>query len=446
MALTKPAGPVKQEAPLGLAPFGRKLQPRVPEIAETITSRIWKEIPGYSALGETEKSRVRQAAHRNVEAYLAALSSGKELTHAEIEELGFIGGERADQGIPLEDVMRAFRMTGRVLWEYLGAQLAVIPDSSMDVMVQLGSSLMRFTDHLASSVAQRYSEALGAIVRRQEATRREFLQDLILGGQSPDDSVIQRARGFGYDVAGNQFALAAINTGHGADQGRDEAALTRAMNAISESVGARGVSIVGSRGAQTIALFSTSFTTPLVPGSKAPAPAPSLKPQEAGDLVIGELGEDWRIGVGGPYPALEGCRRSYLEAREALETGLIVDPGRRVYPFEEYLLYLFLRADKVLAERFVRTVLGPVVDHDRKRRSDLIKSLEAYFVNGESAKETGRRLYAHPHTITYRIKQIERLTGRSLRDPQDKLHLQLAVKALRILQPARGGGIKGSAK
>jgi DNA-binding PucR family transcriptional regulator len=39
--------------------------------------------------------------------------------------------------------------------------------------------------------------------------------------------------------------------------------------------------------------------------------------------------------------------------------------------------------------------------------------------------------------VTYRIKQIERLTGWSLRDAEDKLRLQLALRAHRLSQMRR---------
>ncbi|MCA1839027.1 MAG: helix-turn-helix domain-containing protein, partial [Actinobacteria bacterium] len=151
-------------------------------------------------------------------------------------------------------------------------------------------------------------------------------------------------------------------------------------------------------------------------------------------LLSDKLGDEYSIGVGGPYPSLEGCRRSYLEAREALEIGSVINKQDRVHVFEDFLLYRFLRSDSALVSRFVDEVIGAIVEHDKRRRSELVKTLAAYFATDESAKEAGVRLYAHPHTVTYRLKQIEKLTGRSLRDPEDKLHLHLAVKALRLME------------
>ncbi|MEA2447607.1 MAG: PucR C-terminal helix-turn-helix domain, partial [Actinomycetota bacterium] len=54
-------------------------------------------------------------------------------------------------------------------------------------------------------------------------------------------------------------------------------------------------------------------------------------------------------------------------------------------------------------------------------------------------KSAGAKLFAHPHTVTYRLKQIEKLTGWSLREPEHKLRLQLALRAYRLAHSRREG-------
>jgi DNA-binding PucR family transcriptional regulator len=83
-------------------------------------------------------------------------------------------------------------------------------------------------------------------------------------------------------------------------------------------------------------------------------------------------------------------------------------------------------------DRFVTQMLGPLIEYDERRKGELVKTLEAYFAADGSVKMAGEMLFAHPHTVTYRMKQIEKLTGWSLRDAEDKLRLQLALRALRV--------------
>jgi sugar diacid utilization regulator len=400
----------------------RRFESSVPQVAKAITDQIWAEIAGYAGLKDASaRAEVEEAAARNVAAFIKALGEGRDIPRRDIDALAVVGETRAFQGVPLEDVLRAFRMVGRVLWDHFAHELSGPEGPSMEVAIQLSGTLMRFTDELASAVAHHYSVAQRQIVRRQEGARREFLHDLLLGSYSAPDEMVERARLFGYDLARPYTGVVAVRDENGG--GDDEVIVSRALDRLAETLRTAGQPMVDRRGGQTIGLIA------LASGS-------DLKASEIGRLIVEELGEGWRVGVGGPYPSLEGCRRTYLEAREALEIGTALDPHEHVYPFENYLLYRFLRSDSALVERFVEAVVGALIDHDRRRRSELIKTLDAYLSTDASAKEAGRRLYAHPHTVTYRLRQIERLTGRSLRDPEDKLHLHLAVKALRLIRGA----------
>ncbi len=108
-----------------------------------------------------------------------------------------------------------------------------------------------------------------------------------------------------------------------------------------------------------------------------------------------------------------------------------------VYRFDDLLPYHFLRADPALIERFVEQTLGPLLEYDGRRKGELVKTLEAFFAADGSVKMAGEALFAHPHTVAYRLKQVERLTGWSLRDPEDKLRLNLALRALRLSEARR---------
>ena len=164
---------------------------------------------------------------------------------------------------------------------------------------------------------------------------------------------------------------------------------------------------------------------------------PGLDPAVAPEKLVVELGGDWVFGVGGPEPGLEGIRRAYLEAREALEIGLALGAAGPVFRFDELLPYHFLRVEPALVDRFVAQTLGPLFEYDARRKGELLKTIEAYFACDGSVKLAGETLFAHPHTITYRLKQVEKLTGWSLRDPEDKLQLQLAVRAHRLSSARR---------
>jgi purine catabolism regulator len=80
-------------------------------------------------------------------------------------------------------------------------------------------------------------------------------------------------------------------------------------------------------------------------------------------------------------------------------------------------------------ELFCDSALGLLVEHDRRHGSALVDSLRAYIeANGRWA-DAATALRVHRHTLRYRIRKVEDLTGRDLEDAGDRLELWLALRA-----------------
>jgi purine catabolism regulator len=86
-------------------------------------------------------------------------------------------------------------------------------------------------------------------------------------------------------------------------------------------------------------------------------------------------------------------------------------------------------------ELYCDALLGRLVDHDARHRSALVESLRAYIeANGRWA-EAAAALHVHRHTMRYRVRKIEELTGRNLGDAGDRLELWLALRAHDLRSP-----------
>lgn len=82
-----------------------------------------------------------------------------------------------------------------------------------------------------------------------------------------------------------------------------------------------------------------------------------------------------------------------------------------------------------------RELVVSLADYDRKRGSDLVKTLSVYFDTGANASETADRLFLHRNSLLYRLERIQSLTGLDLKEPGARLALQLGLLAIE-----RGGG------
>lgn len=393
---------------------------RLDEVVERCTAAIWEAVPSYARSGDPLRSDVAGAVRGNVEALARVLSQGRELRREELANIERVGARRAESGIPLDDVLQAYRTVSRVCWDVLSEECkAEEGPKVLDATIALAESVLRYTDQISATVAEAYARAQRAIVREQEGARREFLADLLYGTDASPEDVLQRAHSFGYDLSLNYLALVGCAPETPPPPNSETVVASAASHALP---GISAEPIVIQKAEQTIALL------PIEPYADT-----ELVPEK---LVV-ELGGGWRFGLGGPEPGLEGIRRVYLEAREALEIGMALNLEGPVYRFDDLILYHFLRLDQTLVERFVEQMLGPLIAYDERRKGELLKTLEAYFAGDGSVKVAGEMLFAHPHTVTYRLKQVERLTGWSLRNPEDKLRLQLALRSYRLAQARR---------
>ena len=91
-------------------------------------------------------------------------------------------------------------------------------------------------------------------------------------------------------------------------------------------------------------------------------------------------------------------------------------------------MILDLSSSEVLAP--FRTLVEPLVEHDEKRGSDLVKTLKVYFAANANASEAADRLFLHRNSMAYRLERIGTLTGLDLRDHRVALALQLGLLAL----------------
>jgi DNA-binding PucR family transcriptional regulator len=81
-----------------------------------------------------------------------------------------------------------------------------------------------------------------------------------------------------------------------------------------------------------------------------------------------------------------------------------------------------------LRESYRRRVLGPLLDHDRAHRTDLVRTLAAYLECSGSWSRCATAMHLHVNTVRYRIERIEALSGRDLRRLEDQMDLLLALR------------------
>ena len=158
-----------------------------------------------------------------------------------------------------------------------------------------------------------------------------------------------------------------------------------------------------------------------------PSSAPVHEIARATRERLGTFDAAVRVGIGGSHTGPNGLRLSYFEAKEATTHG----PG--VSECEPLNLSTLLLVNRELPIREMAvSLLTPLLEHDRNRGSDLLRTLATYLECSASTAETAKQLHLHRNSMRYRISQIERLTAHDLSEFPDQARLWIAIKALEV--------------
>jgi DNA-binding PucR family transcriptional regulator len=77
-------------------------------------------------------------------------------------------------------------------------------------------------------------------------------------------------------------------------------------------------------------------------------------------------------------------------------------------------------------------MIQSLAEHDAKKGSELLSTLERYLDSGCNALKTARQHHLHRNTLGHRLHKVEQICGIDLGDPSVQLNLQVALKFYRL--------------
>ncbi len=125
--------------------------------------------------------------------------------------------------------------------------------------------------------------------------------------------------------------------------------------------------------------------------------------------------------------------RSLREARYALRVCRL--EGWASAGFEDLGTYRLLLSmtDPDALRAFADSLLGPLDAYDLDQHGELVPSLRAFLQHNSRWETAAAELFVHRHTLRYRIRKIEELTGRDLSSSFDRMEFWLALRARDLL-------------
>lgn len=331
--------------------------------------------------------------------------TGRRLTHKELEERRDLGREAAESGAQLRELITLHLAQTRAHWPCAVRGGAGATDAVLFAVEQA-----------VDAFAEGFEGAQRLTVRREEAARREFIDDLLYG-RSDLGRLAERSTRFGLHLSRAHAVAVAVGP-----------------EAYTETdLVPRGVE------AAMLARFSGREILLTTKDGRLICIAPGTQPdvllhfaKQAHSATGGG-----QVAVGRPHHGPGGVVQSYDEALEAHELAGRMGLDDPVLHAADLLVYPVLTRDRQAMADLVRSRLGPL-QKARGGAEPLLRTLSVYFESGCVAAETARRLSLSVRALTYRLERIHELTGSDPSDPVHRYTLQTAVIGARLLDwPAK---------
>ncbi|TVY10504.1 PucR family transcriptional regulator [Paenibacillus cremeus] len=141
------------------------------------------------------------------------------------------------------------------------------------------------------------------------------------------------------------------------------------------------------------------------------------------------------IGVGRGYTQLSSTYNSHQEAVQALSLYPVL--GRPILFYDELGVFQLLLPinDGTTLQQFIRNYLGPLLDYDQAKGSELVLTLKVYLDHDGSKQIAAQKLYIVRQSLYYRLEKIAELLGPHFMAPEQRISIQVALRAYQLLYP-----------
>ncbi|HZE39687.1 MAG TPA: helix-turn-helix domain-containing protein [Stackebrandtia sp.] len=382
----------------------RRLSLDLDTLFDRITSRLLTDIPLYASGAAGTRQQLWSIVEANVHDAFDRLVGNKHDLLAAVAS----GRLRAQQGVPLPDVLTSFRIGYDELWAAMIHEARQEPLIAADEMVDLSHNMFRLHNLVGDTLIHAYREEAQHLLLTRER-ERAALVSVLLSEDIGLATVVEVAEMLRLPVEG-VFVVVAAATQLGQDP----------IPRVDSQLSAVDVASVWQlRQDALVGVLSLD---------KPSRVAPALE-------VLGRHASG-PIGVSPVFAPLRRASWALGLAQLVLQRN---DGAATVEQFQDNPMNVLIASAPDAAHETSRTVLGALLNQPPERRDMLLETFGAWIEAGGSAKATGELLNCHPNTVRHRLRRIELATGKNLARPGDVAELVAACHAWTQL-PSRTWG------
>ncbi len=389
-----------------------RLSDRLPDLADRLTAEILSGDRGDR--DDAFRHDVWEMCHTGLgHGFKTILEPSR--GRADLDWARRLGQRRAHQGQPLDQLLRSYRLAGRVFWEAVVEVVGQNDPENVPALIRQATRTWDTIDQQSGAAAAAYHRTELALARRSEE-RVQAIVDALLDGQGADGGLLATATSVLGLPATGRYAVVMLGAECGFGDGVDRRP--------ADTGGMRFIWRLRTDAQVALVALGTAELDDLVAAVR-----PYARSHAGVSPVVGSLAE-----LGGARwfaeLALRTCR----------------GPGNQIARLDRRLPDALVLSQPRLAGRLGHVALGGLGDVDPGFRDVLLTTLETWLECDGSAARAADRLFCHRNTVLNRLRKIEQLTGRTLTRPGDLVELSLALSALRLHGAEDGsadGGMAG---
>jgi PucR C-terminal helix-turn-helix domain len=365
------------------------IEAELDSLVDRIGERIREEIPDFRRL---PSDRLAGAIRGNVGRALSALRELRPPTPEELEGAAAVGRERAEQGLTVDAVLHAYRISIGAVWSRFG-EVARERGADVASVLAFSETLWLWADAVMDIVASAHREVELERAREEQQRRDAFVLALLTGTIDPAE-LRRECATYGLDPEREYIPFRARGN-------RDGGPLPHRV----------ALALAGDDG------LVTALDHDLV-GIAARAPV-SMQGVATGL---------------GPPARLNNLPNAFALASRALQTALAFrEEGTR--SLADLSIRPAILSDEALGDAFEARYLEPLAELGRLG-AELHTTLRTWFDEGMRVEDAARALHVHPNTLRHRLRRFEEATGADLRRPTDLIELWWALERRRYKEAA----------
>jgi hypothetical protein len=366
------------------------LRERLSELQGTIATRVFAISDPNKVADPGYLDGLNKAVAAAIDLRLTVLEVGE--LHAPTVPSALLAHARLDaqDGVSLDTVLRRY-FAGNTLFGDFLVEEAERAEVQSSVLRRLLAEQATLGDRLLAAVSTEYARAATERPHTAAGRRRECVRSL-LAGELVDHSEL------GYDLAAHHLALMA--QGEGAEE---------LVRGLAKSLDRRLLAVQRDEEPKWACWL----------GGRRP-----LEVEAALRELSGKVPDGVYVAVGEPAEGLAGWRFSHLQAKAALPVA--ERRGEPVVRYADVALVASVLRDDLVAGSLRQLYLAPL-EQGRDGGSAARQTLRAYFAAERNVSSTAAALGVDRRTVSNRLRAIEALLGRSLKDSATDLEIALRI-------------------